>query len=146
MTGDTIDVQFNMLDKNNKTNKDLHTHIKWINFPQTIQVLTNLSSVSMPKKRYGLCGISLSFLYDVNTRGNKHGVLNVNRMFDNDALENEEFVFLGCTGAWCNCPEMIHKKCTENFISGKCKNQYMRQILGGVLFPEYYNNSNQKQK
>ena len=139
MTDKPIRVFFNMLDKNGDVIDGLHTEITYINLSQATQIVNALTSVPYPMRKRGLCKMSATLSSD----GKK---LNINRTFDAETLDDEDYIFMHCTGAWCNCPETIHKKCAKNLCNGKCKNQYMRETVGAILFPELYKRYNQKQK
>ena len=96
----------------------------------------------LPNRKYNdLLTVSRFVVYFLSRRGKTN-----NRTFDAETLDDEDYIFMHCTGAWCNCPETIHKKCAKNLCNGKCKNQYMRETVGAILFPELYKRYNQKQK
>ncbi len=139
MTDKSIRVFFNMLDKNGNVIDGLHTETSYITQSQATQIVNALKSVPYPMRKFGLCKMTATLSSD-GTR------LDVNRTFDSETLDDEGHIFMHCANAWCSCPETIHKKCIKNLRNGKCKNQYMRETVGAILFPELYKRYNQKQK
>ena len=139
MTDKPIGVCFNMLDKNGNTINGLYTEMSHITLSQANQIIKNLSQSPYPMRKFGLCKMTATLSSDGKT-------LNINRTFDSETLDDEGHIFMHCAGTWCSCPEIIHKKCIKNLCNGKCKNQYMCETVGAILFPELYKRYNQKQK
>lgn len=135
MTDKKISVFFNMLDKNGYTFSGLHTSVATITPSQAHQITELLSSATPPMAKFGLC--KMTALY-------KEGNLEINRTFDPETLDDEEYIMMHCIGQWCNCPTTIHKKCIQNLSSGRCQNKYMRDTVGTVLFPQHYASQRQK--
>ncbi len=135
MTDKKISVYFNMLDTNGYVFNGLHTYVANITPAQLTQISKRLEYMPAPMKKFGLQKITS------NIHGN---TLEINRTFDTETLDDEEHIMMHCTGQWCNCPEYIHKTCIKNLASGKCKNQYMRQTVGEILFPDVYKHQKQR--
>ena len=139
MTDKNVRVFFNMLDKHGNVFDGLHTESAYVDPAQANEIVKQLASVQYPMRKYGLCKMTASLSSDGKT-------LNINRTFDSETLDDENHIFMRCTGNWCNCPETIHKKCIKNLCTGKCQNKYMCETVGGILFPNLYKDLKQKQK
>lgn len=42
------------------------------------------------------------------------------------------------------CYKNALRKCATNLATGKCQDEYMRQTIGTILFPQFYHNTKQK--
>lgn len=135
MTDKKISVYFNMLDKNGFVFNGLHDMVTRITPAQVTQIVKRLEVAPHPMKKFGLCKMTPS------VSGDK---IDINRTFDAETLDDEDYIMMHCTGEWCNCPESIHKTCIKNLAAGKCKNKYMQYCVGEILFPHLYKNQKQR--
>lgn len=133
MAGKKISVYFNMLTDYGYPYHNLNSLVSQITPSQARQIMWRLDNLPYPMNRYGLCKMK------ADMSGNE---LHIGRLFDGTTLEDEGYIMMRCTGEWCNCPTVIHGRCVQNFIEGKCENAYMRHAVGEILFPHLY----QKQK
>ncbi len=135
MTDKKISVYFNMQDKDGYTIKGLHTHVAEITPAQATQITKRLEFLPYPMRAFGLCKMT------ARISGN---CLEINRTFDANRLDDEDYIMMRCTGEWCNCPTIIHKRCIQCLSNGDCVNKYMRDAVGSILFPQLYNMPKQR--
>lgn len=135
MTDKKISVYFNMLDKNGFEISGTRTYVMNITPAAASQISKRLEFYPAPKQKFGLHSVVADFVGDR---------MDINRTFDPQTMDDGEYIMMHCTGHWCNCPEYIGRKCIQNLSSGKCKNKYMRQTIGEVLFPEIYKPQKQR--
>ncbi len=94
--------------------------------------------------------IGVSLQYNTATpymRPIHHGTLDIQSLFSMpEAYPNNTGRSMPCAAA--SCVRLPFKKraqiCAANLAAGKCQDEYMRRILGTVLYPHFY--ANQKGK